>query len=569
MKISDVSQRLDTFSMPFKWFYFGHLKRFYLHYLGAVISLVILHFAQAQVPQLAKELGEATTLTKLNAYPIWKLPVLALLIIFFRSFSRLLFFYPARIDQKYWRVELLQKLSSHHTSRFQAWDSGQLYQSLFDDLNRMRGALGFGLLQIVNIVIALVIYLPLFFKLSSEMLITTSSLVSAMLIFSALMMVYQKYMKQELEYAGEYQNQIMESYKGKHSVQNYFVEQNFINWNNRLSKLELDTFAKTNHPRIFAQPLIKLGLGISLWWGAHILHRNGQNAAELIFFSGLLYLILEPMLFLGWIGLIIAQAQAAWLRLKKLNHHLTTVSEIELELQKINTSHHTNDLNNSNEKQVSFKIPFWNEQLAIDLRPEQGKWFLFFGETGVGKTTMLKHLFYLLSNQFPGEVRFVSQEVTLYNDKIYHNLFLYDERNPDLKLAEEFHQLFGLHDVNPNFTEFLETEVGELGKKLSGGQAKRIGLMRSLLFKPKFILWDDPCNSVDVINEAKILSTVRNHPAFKDTIFILTGHRFSTLKNMDYFFYLNKKEILEHGQWSQFNHQQVPKSYEFFSNQIS
>ena len=130
-------------SFEFKWFYFG-----------AFLCLYLLQVLQSELPEririLTKLMGEGL----LGSASIWIFVGLALGIFIFRTFSRLLFFYPARVQQKTLRLELLDLFEKSIPDRYMAKGQGQLFQVLFDDINNLRAFIGFGLLQIGNLLVA-------------------------------------------------------------------------------------------------------------------------------------------------------------------------------------------------------------------------------------------------------------------------------------------------------------------------------------------------------------------------------------------------------------------------------
>ena len=55
-------------------------------------------------------------------------------------------------------------------------------------------------------------------------------------------------------------------------------------------------------------------------------------------------------------------------------------------------------------------------------------------------------------------------------------------------------------------------EIGENGKRLSGGQSKRLCLIRSIMSEAEFLVWDDPFSAVDLILEREIISILKTNP---------------------------------------------------------
>jgi len=110
--------------------------------------------------------------------------------------------------------------------------------------------------------------------------------------------------------------------------------------------------------------------------------------------------------------------------------------------------------------------------------------------------------------------------------------------------------------------------VGENGKKLSGGQAKRLSLIRSIFANHEILIWDDPFSSVDFIFEKEIIAELKRNPLTRDKTFILSSHRLSTVRHCDYLILLEKDHgILEEGKVGQLL-QTGTKSSAYFSKQV-
>jgi ATP-binding cassette subfamily B multidrug efflux pump len=112
----------------------------------------------------------------------------------------------------------------------------------------------------------------------------------------------------------------------------------------------------------------------------------------------------------------------------------------------------------------------------------------------------------------------------------------------------ELVKIFELSHLAHTKDEVLNLELGENGKKVSGGQAKRIALIRSLISEVDTYLWDDPFSSVDVILEKKILRELKNKGYFKDKNVLLTSHRLTTVQQSHEIYLLDKNGIVEHGE---------------------
>lgn len=91
----------------------------------------------------------------------------------------------------------------------------------------------------------------------------------------------------------------------------------------------------------------------------------------------------------------------------------------------------------------------------------------------------------------------------------------------------------------------FETTIRETGRGLSGGQKQRLLIARALYRDPKFLFMDEATNSLDSINERKIVNALNN--AFEQRTVVVIAHRLSTIRNADQIVVLDKGFIVETG----------------------
>ena len=96
---------------------------------------------------------------------------------------------------------------------------------------------------------------------------------------------------------------------------------------------------------------------------------------------------------------------------------------------------------------------------------------------------------------------------------------------------EEACKKASIHEFIMSLPNGYETQVGELGDTLSGGEKQRLGLARAFLHNAPFILLDEPTSNLDSLNEAVILKSL--HQASDDKTVVLISHRVSTMKIAD------------------------------------
>lgn len=494
----------------------AHSFEFWYYYVGALGCLFSLHYFSSEIPLMAKELGDLAMGGKLDEIDLVSFLLIAVYILFFRTLSRLLFFYPARIQQRNLRIELVERLEKAPARNYKDYNEGMLFQTLYNDLNRLRGFVGFALLQFGNIIIAAFIFIPKIKEFNSDFLIAFSPLVGSVCGFSVLVYFFQPWVRRGMDEYAEVQNYLLESYDAKKTIQNYHAEKDFFEGFSKISNKELRTFFISTMGRILSFPLVKLGFGGSLIWAAYIVKDNGLAASDLIFFSSFLFLVLEPLMFVSWIGIVTSQGYAAWGRVKELVASLNKpILDAWIKQSDFETP----------------KLPLWDKESQFKF-PKKS-WSVLVGETGSGKSWVLENYAQLLAQQGQ-KFSMIHQEPYIYNDTLIDNIFLGQPETPEkLELAKFYVKQFGLDILGNSIEEVLQMELGENGKRVSGGQAKRIALIRSLISDVDFILWDDPFSSVDLILEAQILKELQLNENLKQRTFILTSHRLSTVRACD------------------------------------
>lgn len=514
---------------PFFWLMIHHIFEFWYLYLIGIVFLVLTQEIQTKIPFMAKDLGDQLMNHSIHNISLWKFLLVAIGTFACRTISRLLFFYPARVQQKYLRTELVELIEESHPHRYEKFPAGQIYQMLFVDLGQIRALVGFAFLQIVNVIIAFIVIFPKILHFDKNLSIAFLPLVVCVLIFIVLVNFQQRIVKNAQDLQGDVQQYLIESYAAKFTIKNFHAENSFIDIFKSVSKKELDMFFKAGMSMSSILPMVRIGMGLSLIWGAKIIYEQNLGASSLILFTGFLFLILEPLYFLSWVGAVYIRARASWVRIKDLIDSLSVESKIEEKYL--------------SKKDSSYVFDFWGKTLSFPIQNfKQGELVCLTGETGVGKSYLLFQLATSLILNHKSIV-FVNQEPYLYNDSVLKNIFLGKVVEPnDKSKAVELLKLFRLEEiVGPN-EDILELNVGENGKRLSGGQIKRLCLVRSLFSDSEIIIWDDPFSSIDLILEKEILTSLKAKNFFENKIVIYSTHRLSTVCFSQTLIWLDKVE---------------------------
>ncbi len=184
------------------------------------------------------------------------------------------------------------------------------------------------------------------------------------------------------------------------------------------------------------------------------------------------------------------------------------------------------------------------------------------GPSGAGKSTIGRLLFrfydpwqgrILIDGQDIAEVTqdslrahigIVPQDSVLFNDTIGYNIAYGREGAGEDAIIQTARDAAIWPFIN-SLPQKLETEVGERGLKLSGGEKQRVAIARTLLKNPPIVLLDEATSALDTRTEQDILSTLKRVSEGRTTISI--AHRLSTIADSDLIHVIQDGRICEHG----------------------
>jgi ABC-type multidrug transport system fused ATPase/permease subunit len=203
----------------------------------------------------------------------------------------------------------------------------------------------------------------------------------------------------------------------------------------------------------------------------------------------------------------------------------------------------------------------------LSLKIPEGITLAIVGETGAGKTTLIKLIarFYdvnkgkilindvdilkIKKNELRDLIGIVPQEAFLFTGTIRENiLYGYNTITPELEERMiEVSKFLGLHNFIEALYRNYDTKLKENGSNISIGQRQLIAFARALITDPKILILDEATSSVDPYTETLIQDALNKARKGRTTIII--AHRLSTIKNADHIIVLDtdKKGIIEQG----------------------
>lgn len=146
--------------------------------------------------------------------------------------------------------------------------------------------------------------------------------------------------------------------------------------------------------------------------------------------------------------------------------------------------------------------------------------------------------------QLRTNIAMVPQQVNLFSGTIRENLLLADPNANDEKLKEALSEA-GLGSFLKTLPKGLDSDVGNAGAALSGGQRQKMGIARALLSEAQYMIFDEATSSVDPQSEREIWETIGR--LSKTRTLIIITHRMSTIQNANCIYVLEKGVVAQRG----------------------
>ena len=215
-------------------------------------------------------------------------------------------------------------------------------------------------------------------------------------------------------------------------------------------------------------------------------------------------------------------------------------------------------------KNVTFSYGEKQVLKNVNLEIKENSKVAFVGETGSGKSTIIKLISGLISPQngvveidkkdlstlkldsYYDHLSYLSQDSPIFDGTLKENI-VFDKEIDDEKIIEVL-KLVELEKFYSKLKNGLQTELGERGILISGGERQRIALARLFFDDSKIIILDEATSAMDNITEEKVMKVITEKLSNKT--FIIIAHRLNTIKNVDEIFVLKNGEILSSGTYN-------------------
>jgi ABC-type transport system involved in Fe-S cluster assembly fused permease/ATPase subunit len=303
--------------------------------------------------------------------------------------------------------------------------------------------------------------------------------------------------------------------------------------------------------------IFTFGLAAAMVMCAYEIQAGTKTVGDFVLINAMMIQLYQPLNFMGMVYREIKQA----------------VTDIELMFSILAREPEIKDVAGAAPLNVtSGTIRFENVRFAYE--PERGilkgisfdvpagKTVAVVGPSGAGKSTISRLLFrfydlaggrILIDGQDIARVTqaslrqaigMVPQDTVLFNDTIRYNIRYgrWEASNTEVEEAARLAQIDGLIRLAP---KGYETEVGERGLKLSGGEKQRVAIARTILKAPPILVLDEATSALDSHTEKEIQDALERVSKGRTTLVI--AHRLSTIVGADEIIVLDQGEIVERG----------------------
>ena len=215
-------------------------------------------------------------------------------------------------------------------------------------------------------------------------------------------------------------------------------------------------------------------------------------------------------------------------------------------------------------KNIDFKYKNSQDNVlkSISLKIIGGKMNALVGHSGAGKSTILnliprffnstngdilidgQTIYKLTLNSLRDNISLVSQDTTLFDDTVKNNIAYANHDASDEEIIDAAKKALA-DDFIDKLPRKYETQIGEDGVRLSGGEKQRLSIARAILKKTPIILLDEATSSLDAETENKIQQGLNYLTKDKTTLVI--AHRLSTILNSEKIFVLDKGKLIAEG----------------------
>lgn len=478
------------------------------------------------------------------------------------------------------RNDLFQKVQQFSFENIDGYSTGSLVTRLTNDVQQVQNVLMMGLRMALRAPGMFLGALIMAFMMNRQLAVII--LIVIPILLAAIILI----LKTAFPRFGEMQRRLDRLNSGiQESLTNVRVVKSFVRENHEIEKFSrLNRDLKESSLRalrivITTMPVMMFAMNVTtlavVWYGGNIIIAGKMPVGDLTAFTTYIVQILMSLMMLSMVFLQSSRASAS---MKRINE----IFDTEIGLNDDNAK-------NKDKKVTEGRVEFKNVSFGysgengrkdlvlegISFTAEPGQTIGIIGSTGSGKTSLVQ-LIPRLYDVTGGEVLvdgmnvreyslkhlregvgMVLQKNILFSGTIEENLRWGNEDAP-MEDVIRFSESAQADPFVKTFKNGYNTEMGQGGVNVSGGQKQRLCIARALLKRPKILILDDSTSAVDTATEAKIRESLYHD--LKDTTKIIIAQRISSVQEADQILVLEDGKIIGHG-----THEELLKTCEAYS----
>ena len=478
------------------------------------------------------------------------------------------------------RNDLFRKVQQFSFENIDDYSTGSLVTRLTNDVQQVQTVLMMGLRMALRAPGMFLGALIMAFMMNRQLAVII--LIVIPLLLAAILLI----LKTAFPRFGEMQRRLDRLNSGiQESLTNVRVVKSFVREDHEIEKFsKLNDDLKESSLRalrivITTMPVMMFAMNVTtlavVWYGGNIIIAGKMPVGDLTAFTTYIVQILMSLMMLSMVFLQSSRASAS---MKRINE----IFDTEIGLNDDNAE-------NKDKKVTEGRVEFKNVSFGysgengrkdlvlegISFTAEPGQTIGIIGSTGSGKTSLVQ-LIPRLYDVTGGEVLvdgvnvkeyslkhlregvgMVLQKNVLFSGTIEENLRWGNEDAP-MEDVIRFSESAQADPFVKTFKNGYDTEMGQGGVNVSGGQKQRLCIARALLKRPKILILDDSTSAVDTATEAKIRESLYHD--LKDTTKIIIAQRISSVQEADQILVLEDGKIIGHG-----THEELLKTCEAYS----
>lgn len=478
------------------------------------------------------------------------------------------------------RNDLFRKVQQFSFENIDGYSTGSLVTRLTNDVQQVQNVLMMGLRMALRAPGMFLGALIMAFMMNRQLAVII--LIVIPLLLTAIILI----LKTAFPRFGEMQRRldrlnsgIQESLTNVRVVKSFVREAHEIEKFSRLNRDLKESSLRALRIVITTMPVMMFAMNVTtlavVWYGGNIIIAGKMPVGDLTAFTTYIVQILMSLMMLSMVFLQSSRASAS---MKRINE----IFDTEIGLNDDNAENKDKKVTEGRVefKDVSFGYSGENGRKdlvleGISFTAEPGQTIGIIGSTGSGKTSLVQ-LIPRLYDVTRGEVLvdgvnvkeyslkhlregvgMVLQKNILFSGTIEENLRWGNEDAP-MEDVIRFSESAQADPFVKNFKNGYDTEMGQGGVNVSGGQKQRLCIARALLKRPKILILDDSTSAVDTATEAKIRESLYHD--LKDTTKIIIAQRISSVQEADQILVLEDGKIIGHG-----THEELLKTCETYS----